>query len=164
MKFIDTSIIFDNGTYTTDKTSFKYEDIDFSYTDSKVLIKANHTKIFKIKLNFAFSPSVDALFLGDAFERSYGNLEWKKAADTARMPWYFIVNDNDRNYCFGVKTKPNAFCFWHFKNDIISLELDIRSGTNPVALCGRTLDVCTIVTDEIDGCSFQAQKQFCKKK
>ena len=52
------------------------------------------------------------LSIGDAWERSYGDLEWRGTVPERVMPWYFLTFDGDRVNGYGVKTQPSGFCFW----------------------------------------------------
>ena len=47
-----------------------------------------------------FFESDDGIFvLGDAWERSYGELEFRKLADNDRfMPWYFIATNKAERF------------------------------------------------------------------
>ena len=63
-----------------------------------------------IELEWDFESGNDVYVLGDVWERSYADLEFRKLADNGRnMPWYFIATDKKSCFCFGVKTQPNAF-------------------------------------------------------
>lgn len=105
------------------------------------------------------------LFLGDHWERSYGDLEWRSEAPNRVMPWYFLAYDGKATHCYGVKTLPNAFCFWTADSDGISLWIDVRSGGVPVELAGRTLKVCEIVSraGKQGETPFGAAVEFCKQ-
>ncbi|MBQ2813367.1 MAG: hypothetical protein IJE63_08915, partial [Clostridia bacterium] len=73
-------------------------------------ITAKEDKPEFIELEWCFESDENLFVLGDAWERSYGELEFKKLADNdRRMPWYFIATDKKSCFCFGVKTQPNAF-------------------------------------------------------
>jgi len=56
----------------------------------------------------------DTLFLGDAWERSYGDLQWRFLEPERVMPWYFAAHQvaTGRSFMLGVKTQPSAMCFW----------------------------------------------------
>lgn len=71
---------------------------------------------------------------GDAFERSYGNLEWRGIIPERVMPWYCAVYDGNTCEGFGVRVRPNALCFWQVDELGVSLTLDLRSGTAPARI------------------------------
>ena len=52
------------------------------------------------------------LLLGDAWERGYGDLEWRGWAPDRIMPWYFATSDGNATHAYGVRTGTNAFCWW----------------------------------------------------
>src|SRR6185436_4841478 len=52
------------------------------------------------------------LILGDAWERGYGDLEWRGFVPDRVMPWYFATSDGQRTHAYGVRTDANALCFW----------------------------------------------------
>ena len=71
--------------------------------------------------------------MGDAWERGYGDLEWRGINPDRCMPWYFMVSngsDRDRNFagrrtqCFGVKVRPSALCFWQYDGKHVTLHMD----------------------------------------
>jgi alpha-galactosidase len=85
-------------------------------------------------------------FLGDAWKRAYGDLEWRGIVPERAMPWYFAGYDGERTHCCGVRTGPRAFIFFQVDSEGVSLWADVRSGGRGVELEGRVLDVCEIVT------------------
>ena len=65
----------------------------------------------------------DVKVYGDAWERGYGDLEWRKPENTGMMPWFFMLSngsDSNRDFsgrktsCFGVKVRPGALCSWRY--------------------------------------------------
>ncbi len=103
-------------------------------------------------------------FLGDAFERGYGNLEWRGLNSERIMPWYFVASNGVESMGFGVKVRPDAFCFWMCDGEGISLWLDIRCGAKGVILGGKTLELATVVEDKAENTTaFRFLKEFCKK-
>ncbi len=84
-------------------------------------------------------------YLGDHWERGYGDLSWMTMNPDKPMPWYFFAYDDVRLYAAGVKTGAGAFCSWHVDPHGIGLWMDVRSGGMGVKLGERTLAVATIV-------------------
>ena len=72
--------------------------------------------------------------LGDAFERAYGNLEWRGIVPERVMPWYCVTNDGTTCEGYGVRVRPNAFCYWQLDQAGVSLTLDLRCGGGSVFL------------------------------
>src|ERR1043166_1958472 len=52
------------------------------------------------------------LTLGDAWERAYGDLEWRGWVPDRVMPWYFATSDGSATHAYGMRTGGNAFCYW----------------------------------------------------
>ena len=86
------------------------------------------------------------LSIGDAWERSYGDLEWRATVPERVMPWYFLTFDGERIHGYGVKTQPSAFCFWQLDTEGITLTIDLRNGGEATELGTRELHACTVVT------------------
>jgi alpha-galactosidase len=102
--------------------------------------------------------------LGDAWERSYGDLGWHELIPERAMPWYFLTYDGKSTHGYGVKTGANALAFWQCDREGISLWLDVRNGGNGVLLSGRTLQAATIVTRKGNAAEdpFASARAFCR--
>ena len=106
----------------------------------------------------------DWKYLGDAWERDYGDLEWK-ALDAKRvMPWYFLASDGNVAHGYGVMTGPGALCYWTADESGITLHADVRCGGMGVQLGERQLKVCTVVSrcGQLNETPFAAMQAFCK--
>ncbi len=86
------------------------------------------------------------LSMGDHWERSYGDLEWRGTIPERVMPWYFLTFDGEQVNGYGVKTQPSAFCFWQRDSDGITLSIDLRNGGATTELGSRELYACSVVT------------------
>jgi alpha-galactosidase len=84
-------------------------------------------------------------YLGDHWERGYGDLSWMGMTPDKPMPWYFFAYDGKQMFACGVKTGARAFCWWHVDPFGIRLWMDVRSGGVGVKLGERTLEVATVV-------------------
>ncbi len=84
-------------------------------------------------------------FLGDHWERSYGDLEWRGSVPHRLMPWYFLLHDGEVTHGYGVKTGAAAICCWQADPDGVSLWLDLRNGGMPVRPGDRVVQACTVV-------------------
>jgi alpha-galactosidase len=102
----------------------------------------------RIVLRWRRPVSADALILGDAWERSYGDLQWRTVQPERVLPWYVLVSERPAGATmgWGVCTRPGAFCSWTVDEDGLTLWADVRNGGSPVVLGGRRLDVATVVT------------------
>jgi len=111
-----------------------------------ILLMSPAAALSHLHLRWKIRSSADWRCLGDAWERSYGDLEWRGIAPDRVMPWYFLAFDGRILRGYGVKTQPSAFCFWQLDVEGVSLWADIRNGGAALELGQRQLDVATIVT------------------
>jgi alpha-galactosidase len=88
----------------------------------------------RIHLRWAGRFPVEVLALGDARERSYGDLAWRPLQAERALPWYTMLHSNEQTVGMGVKTGAASFAFWQVDSSGISLWLDIRNGGNGVQL------------------------------
>lgn len=103
--------------------------------------------------------------LGDAWERGYGDLEWRGWVPDRVMPWYVATHDGSLTHAYGVRTGAKAFCFWQVDPQGISLFADVRSGSAGVQLGERTLDVCDVISrsGRPGESAFAAIHAFCRQ-
>ena len=145
---------------TVVETSVKGETLDLYVT-------AKNDRVKFIELEWNFESDENIYVLGDAWERSYGELGFKKLSDNSRcMPWYFIATDKTNCFCFGVKTQPNAFISFSYTADGIKALIDCRNGGCGVELNGRKLHLATFVykkynTDDVYSCLSDYCKILC---
>ena len=91
-----------------------------------------------------------ARILGDAWERGYGDLEWRGVVSERPMPWYFLVYEpgdktSGATHGYGVKTGCASMVSWNLDEAGITLRLDVRSGGVGVMLGARELQMADIV-------------------
>jgi alpha-galactosidase len=116
-----------------------------------------------ILLRWHISLPNDAEFLGDQWERSYGDLAWRSSVPNRIMPWYFLMTSGRVTSGFGVRVGAPALAFWQADPEGISLWLDVRNGGSPVQLSGRALEAVHVVTvSQKDVSPFSAARQLCK--
>ncbi len=142
---------------TVVETSINGETLDLSVT-------ANEDRVKFIELEWKFESNGDIYVLGDAWERSYGDIGLKKISESSRyMPWYFIATDKTKSFCFGVKTQPNAFVSFSYTTDGIKALVDCRNGGRGVQLNGRKLHLATFVYKKYDSDDVYASLcDYCK--
>jgi len=108
----------------------------------------------------------DTLFLGDAWERSYGDLQWRFLEPERVMPWYFAAHQvaTGRSFMLGVKTQPSAMCFWTVDGEGISLWLDFRNGGSPSLPGDRQIAAATLVssTSQEGETPLSSLRRFCR--
>ncbi len=99
-----------------------------------------------IELEWFFESDENLYVLGDTWERSYGELQFKKLCNLDRyMPWYFIATDKNISFCFGIKTSANSFVSFKYTSKGIKALVDCRNGGCGVELGGRKLHLATFV-------------------
>jgi alpha-galactosidase len=108
---------------------------------------SSNSPVERIHARWLFSVESGSLYLGDTWERAYGDLEWRGLEPDRVMPWYFAASNGAVTHGYGVKTAPAAFCFWQIDPQGISLWMDVRSGGSPLQLGNRELLVCQVVTE-----------------
>ena len=103
-------------------------------------------------------------FLGDHWERSYGDLEWGGFDGERVMPWYFLAATGRGTHGYGVMTGSAAFCFWEVDAQGISLWLDVRNGGSGVQLGERRLNAAEVVAlhGHTDGSPYTAASALCR--
>jgi alpha-galactosidase len=102
--------------------------------------------VSRVALRWSDRLPAEALILGDAWERSYGDLQWRHQQPERLLPWYFLSHDpsTGRTNGAGVDVQPNAFCSWTVDAEGFTLWLDLRNGGGPTHLNGRTLTAATV--------------------
>jgi alpha-galactosidase len=107
----------------------------------------------------------DWKYLGDAWERSYGDLEWRPLDPAREMPWYFLASDGTMTHGYGVMTGPAAMCAWRAGPDGVRLTADVRCGGAGVRLGARRLRVCIVTTrrGQPGESPFAAARAFCRR-
>ncbi|HVY74790.1 MAG TPA: hypothetical protein VG890_08180 [Puia sp.] len=153
---------------TRSRDQWRFENIVVTLKDheGKTLVQAQAPAIEleKIRLTWKRSFAPAANYLGDHWERSYGDLAWQTASDTRKFPWYLLINDGAGTYAFGVKTGASSIAYWQTAPDQLELFLDTHSGGNGVLLGDRTLNAAEIITTRsLPGeIPFQTDARFCK--
>ena len=115
-----------------------------------VFIAAPSTPLTRIHLRWRCKVDASLLFMGDAWERSYGDLAWRTMVPERVMPWYFAAHHDAARttHGYGVKTGAGAFCFWQVDLAGVSLWLDVSNGGSGVMLGQRELHAATVVSRE----------------
>lgn len=118
-----------------------------------------------VRLSWKHPVSTTSGLLGDHWERTYGDVRWKPAGSTEKMPWYVIQHDDNSTHCFGVKTGCNAICYWKVEGGELSLFLDTKNGGNAVRLGSRKLHAADITTTKNIGDEnvYATARRFCKQ-
>ncbi len=107
----------------------------------------------------------DLVLLGDAWERSYGDLGWRNVEPERVMPWYFATHDGTTCHGYGVKTDTRALCFWQMDQEGVSLWLNVMNGGSGVVLGERRLVMATVTSRQGQSGerSFTAVQALCRR-
>jgi len=120
----------------------------------------------RIGLRWETTFPAATLFLGDHWERGYGDLQWRFLQPERVMPWYFAAHHaaSGRTFMAGVKTQPATLCFWTVDAAGISLWLDFRNGGSPSLPGDREIAAATVVSfaAAAEETPMAALKRFCR--
>ncbi|MBR4728111.1 MAG: alpha-galactosidase [Clostridia bacterium] len=114
-------------------------DLTLSLADGTVRLTAETQRVKWISLRWETPLPAGTRVCGDHWERAYGDLAWRDAAEPRVMPWYFFARHGDHLALYGVKVRPDALCAFTCDAEGITLTLDVGCGSDGTALCGRTL-------------------------
>jgi alpha-galactosidase len=109
-------------------------------------LTAPSTPIAAVHVRWQANVTQDLQVLGDAWERSYGDLGWRNVIPERVMPWYFTTYDGVTCNGYGVRTDARALCFWQLDAQGVSLWLNVTNGGDGVELDERQLTMATIVS------------------
>jgi alpha-galactosidase len=129
-----------------------------------VKLLAPGTAVLRMHLRWLIEPPMNLQYLGDHWERSYGDLAWRSMEPERVMPWYFLAFDGNSTVACGVRTDASAFCFWQVDPAGVSLWLDLRNGGRGVQLGKRELHAASVVSEFYpDTKPFAAARRFCQR-
>jgi alpha-galactosidase len=153
---------------TGSKEQWKLNDLTIALKHTKagisIQLQSSRTPLEKLRFSWDLSSKPSSILLGDAWERSYGDLSWQNIQTTSPAPWYLLINEGDNTRAFGVKTGAKCFCSWDATTKSLNLYLDTLSGGAGVQLDGRTLEAAEIVANQSNPgeSPFQTATRFCK--
>jgi len=115
-----------------------------------------------VVLRWRLPIPTDAIVLGDAWERSYGELEWRAMRPERALPWTALVHDcaSGLTRGYGVEVRGAAFAFWQVDPQGVTLTLDVRSGGESVRPGDRAVHAATVRWTAGDSGAFAAQQEL----
>ena len=129
----------------------------------KIGITANESHPTMLRIFWSVNSDATTLVLGDAWERSYKDLEFLPLDDNRVLPWYFAAITESATECLGVKTGSNSFVSFKYSKKGIEVIFDIKNGSFGVHLNGRELDAATLIYRKYPVSSpFSALQSFCR--
>lgn len=172
IKSVPSNILFetDNGSIIMDGKSIENKKDNLclrrEYNDENIelYLRAPQDNIRAIQIRWNLRINTDYLFLGDDWERGYGDLSWTHIQPDRIMPWYFMCTDGKQTMGYGIKVRPNAMCYWQVDPNGVSLWLDVKNGGSGVVLGNRELHLATVVNYNYENNEnpFKASQKFCK--
>jgi alpha-galactosidase len=135
--------------------------------DGSVRVTCPSGSLSRVILRWDLALPAEAIFLGDHWERSYGDLQWRSFQPERVMPWYFAVYLPSLRQTFmaGVATQPSALCFWTADTEGISLWMDFRNGGAPCIPGDREINAAKLVfLSSLEGeNAARAIRRFCQQ-
>ena len=116
-------------TTETKTVTAKWENDDYNLDDINVklnpdneylaiFLTAQTSKVKWIKLRWNnLSWDKNVRFLGDAWERGYGDMEWKGMNPNRFMPWYFCAKSEAKSICSIVFSIFSWFIYFDFSKN-----------------------------------------------
>jgi alpha-galactosidase len=101
-------------------------------------------RIARLRLRWRLAVGAVRL-LGDAWERGYGDLEWRGVVAERAMPWYVLIHDGAALHGLGVATGGAAMAAWFVDAGGVTLELDLRCGGLAVEPGARLIAAATVI-------------------
>ncbi|HEY3265631.1 MAG TPA: hypothetical protein VGM37_01795 [Armatimonadota bacterium] len=131
----------------------------------RVELSAPTSAVKYLRLHWNAAPPAGWKYLGDAWERAYGNLQWLPLDAARVMPWYFLATDGRTTHGYGVAVGPAAMCGWTVDPEGVTLDADVRCGGLGVKLGNRRLTVFTILVrrGKAGETPFAAARAFCRR-
>lgn len=146
------SIVCEDGYLTTVNKGETYQAEDVTVKTEQVglglrfSLNSPTKPVKKVVARWNKKANPKSLFLGDHWERSYGDLEWKGVDESRVMPWYYLEYDGKSTLGIGVMTGCRAMCSWRVTPEYVELSMDVRNGSHGVRLGSRQLEMATVVT------------------
>ena len=88
--------------------------VDFKIEESKIqfFLKSNGSRPKMIKVRWNYNTEEPVTVLGDAWERAYGDLEWRSLSGERFLPWYFLASNGTQTVGCGAMVGTKSFiCF-----------------------------------------------------
>ncbi len=143
------------------------EDITIEIVQGKnlaVSISSPNKAVKRVRLRWNCPTERNVRIMGDHWERSYGDLEFRGIVAERALPWYYVASDGYNVTCSGVLTGTNSFCFWNVDVAGVTLTMDCRSGGVGVKLGDRKLLLAEVIFDSYAAVSeYEASRDFCKQ-
>ncbi|MCI2240055.1 hypothetical protein MO973_36110 [Paenibacillus sp. TRM 82003] len=102
-------------------------------------------RVSRVLLRWRRTVPEGSLVLGDAWERSYGDLAWRGLEPGRPLPWTVLVHDRlGGTTGLGVQVRGAAFASWTLDGTGVGLWLDLRCGGSAVRPGDRVLTAAVV--------------------
>jgi len=130
---------------------------------ANVYLTAKESRPRFICLRWNYRAHETVRVMGDKWERTYADMEWRSLNGETYLPWYFMATNGKETVGCGVMVQPNSFVSFEYDASGVTAWFDVRCGGVGVVLDGRELLAGVIVCEHYENMSeFQAAKEFCK--
>jgi alpha-galactosidase len=104
------------------------------------------TVLSRVMLRWRQAIPRGVLILGDAWERSYGELQWRSMQPERVLPWSVLWHDRASGTTsgWGVEVRGGGFACWTLDPAGVTLWLDLRSGGSPVRPGDRLITAAVV--------------------
>lgn len=123
---------------------------------------ATTTAVSRVHLRWTTEVPEGTLVLGDAWERSYGDLAWRGVKAERPLPWTVLLHTpaDGTTAGWGVEVRGGALAFWTVDVHGVNLWLDVRSGGAAVRPGDRAVHAATVRAVEGTGSPFAVQREL----
>jgi alpha-galactosidase len=131
----------------------------------RVLLSAPGQAVRRVHLRWQATIPEEARYLGDHWERGYGDLEWRGLVPERKLPWYFLAHDGQVTCGYGVETGAGSLAWWQVDGAGVHLWLDVSNGGRGVLLGDRVLECADLLMWRGDPgeTPFAVAQAFCKR-
>lgn len=119
--------------------------------------------ISRVHLRWSQEVPEGTAVLGDAWERSYGDLAWRGIKPERPLPWTVLLHAGagaGTTAGHGVEVRGGAMAFWTVDPHGVNLWLDLRSGGSSVRPGDRLVHAATVRSVQGDGGPFAVQREL----
>jgi len=132
-------------TLTRSGSEWKSGDVVVRLDGGAVSLASPSMPVTHVRLRWSVKHPEDVVVLGDAWERSYGDLGWRNVVPERVLPWYCAIHRDATTHCYGVMTGATSLAMWQMDTAGITLWLDVRNGGSGVVLGQRQLKAAVLV-------------------
>lgn len=129
----------------------------------RIWLEAPRSAVKRLHLSWHVPIQAGWRFLGDAWERGYGDLEWRGMVPHRVMPWYLLAWDGRQSIGLGVQTNPAAFAYFQVDGGGFHLTLDARCGGEGVQPGERRVELATLIAAAANETPFKFALDFCRQ-